>query len=331
MSVPRKKDSDRIKSHISSLKQEPWLGPARSWWPDYLFRFEDIRSVANILNSGILLSRAQAKSQGVMGMDCASANVIARTADQWKQYVRLYFRPRTPMQYDTEGFRPEGHFPLDAHCPAPVVMLFSSMEVLTRADTRFSDGNLAAGPAVGDDARFLETIPFKDVYHDRWLEEHEKRSIVFHRHAEVIVPDKLDLSPLKYVVCRTQAEFETLLLLLEPGAREKWSKHIGPVAKANLHFRYWTFVEAVELSRERIRVKFNPSSKTPGPFHANMEITEGATRETYVWEKDTYQASNTLLVNIQNLPHPESYTVRIELDGNLAYLGRYQDDQEMLF
>jgi hypothetical protein len=145
----------------------------------------------------------------------------------------------------------------------------------------------------------------------------------------VIVPDQLDLSSLKYVVCRTQAEFETLRCLLEPEVRQKWSTQIGPVGKANLHVRRWTFVEAVELSRERIRVKFNPSSKTPGPFHANMEITQGATCETYVWEKDAFQASNTLLVNIQNLPHPESYGVRMELDGNLAYLGRYQDDQEM--
>jgi ssDNA thymidine ADP-ribosyltransferase, DarT len=203
VSVPRKKDSDEIKKHIANLKRQPWLGPARSWWPDFLFRFDDIESAAKVLNVGALLSRSRATADGVMGMDCASSEVLARTADNWKQYVRLYFRPRTPMQYDIEGIRPKDQLVLNAHCPVPVVMLFNSVEILTRADTRFSDGNLAAHASVGNDARFLETIPFKEVYHNAWFEPHEKASIIFHRHAEVIVPHKLDLLPLKYIVCRT--------------------------------------------------------------------------------------------------------------------------------
>ena len=266
-----------------------------------------------------------------MGMDCASPDVIAHTADKWKQYVRLYFRPRTPMQYDIEGIRPKDRFVLGAHCPVPVIMLFNSVEILTRADTRFSQGNLAADAAVGDDVRFLETIPFKEVYHDTRFEQHEKASIIFHRHAEVIVPDKLDLSSLRYVVCRTQAEFETLLYLLEPDVRRKWSTHIGPVGKANLHVRRWTFVEAAELGRDKIRIKFNPSSKTPGPFHAGIEVREDATGKTYLWENESFQANNTLLVSVENLRYPEAYGVRLELDGHMAYLNHYQEEQDIPF
>jgi ssDNA thymidine ADP-ribosyltransferase, DarT len=170
VNAPRKKDSNKIKEHIARLKGQPWLGPARSRWPDYLFRFDDITSVAKILNKGTLLSRERAIADGLMGMDCASPDVIAHTADKWKRYVRLYFRPRTPMQYNIEGIRPKDRFVQGAHCPVPVVMLFDSVEILTRADTQFSKGNLAAGAAVGDDARFFAGIPFKEVYHDTWLD-----------------------------------------------------------------------------------------------------------------------------------------------------------------
>ena len=264
---------------------------------------------------------------GVMGVDCASPEVIQATAEKWKQYVRLYFRPRTPTQYHSEGFRTSDRLELGAHCPVPVVMLFDSLEILTREDTQFSEGNLAANARTGKDAAFLRRIPFEMVYHDSWFEPSEKKDIIFHRHAEVIIPNELELSPLRFVACRTQAEYETLLHLLEPEAREKWSGHIGLGMKANLHYRRWTFIEEVELTREKIRFQFNPSSKTPGPFRANVQISEDATGGKYAWRSDAYMGNSTLEINLRGLRHPEAYRVRLELDGNLAYANRYQDEQ----
>lgn len=261
----------------------------------------------------------------MMGPDCASPEIIARTADKWKHYVRLYFRPRTPTQYDSEGFRPRDRYVLGAHCPVPVVMLFDASEILTRADTEFSDGNLAANAATGRDARFLESIPFEHVYHDRRFEPPEKATIIFHRHAEVIVPNELDLSSLRFVGCRTQAEYETLLHLLRPDAKEKWAAKVGLGAKGNLHIRQWTFVEEVALTRERIRFQFNPSSKTPGPFRACVKIREDYTGNEYSWSSDPYFAKSTLGINLQTLRHPEGYTVRLDLDGQLAYTNHYEE------
>lgn len=324
MNVPRKPDSERIRAHIKHLKEQPWVGKAQRWWPDYLFRVDDITAAAKILNDGYLLSRKEALAAGVLVLDCASPNVIAATAEQWKDYVRLYFRPKTPTEYLSEGFRPAGSYELGAHRPVPIVMLFDAADILTRADAEFSDGNLAAGAATGNDYDFLCEIPFEQVYHDRSLDESEKRSIVFRRHAEVIVPRRLDLSSLRYIVCRTQAEYETLLHLLQPTAVKRWSRRISQ--KTNMHYRFWTFVEQVELNNKRILFRFNPSSQTPGPFSACVSILEDATRQKYLWEDGSYHASSQLEISLDQLQHPEGYSVRLELDGQLAYSNHYAEN-----
>jgi hypothetical protein len=202
-------------------------------------------------------------------------------------------------------------------------MLFDAYEVLSRADTEFSNGNLAGKASTGSDARFLASIPFRKVYHDTWFEPSERVEIIFHRHAEVIVPNELELSALRFVGCRTQAEYETLLHLLDSEARKKWSPKIGAGARGNLHYRRWTFVEGVELTAKKIRFQFNPSSETPGPFGAHVRIWEGVTGQEYSWRSDALMANSTLELSLQPLQHPESYTVRLELDGHLAYANHY--------
>lgn len=325
MTIPRKPDTEKIKQHIQNLKQQSWLGQARVWWPDFLFRFDNIDAAARILNSGKLLSRRAALADGVMTTDSASPDVIASTASKWKEYVRLYFRPRTPTQFDSEGFRPADQYVLRAHCPVPVVMLFDAPDILTRRETVLSNGNLAANALTGNDVTFLQNISFEKVYHDSWLTEEEKRTVIFHRHAEVIVPDELDLSALRFVGCRTQAEYESLLHLLEPDARDKWSPKIGLGTRANLHFRRWTFVEQADLDSKRIRFEFNPSSTTPGPFLARVVIQEDTTGDEYSWEGKSYLANSRLELSLRSLKHPESYTVRLTLNGYLAYTNHYEE------
>jgi hypothetical protein len=197
---------------------------------------------------------------------------------------------------------------------------------MTRADAEFSDGNLAAANAsTGNDGSFLEKIPFKKVYHSSALDPPDKREIIFHRHAEVIVPGELDLSAVRFIGCRTQAEYETLVFLLEPAARNKWAAKIGLGAKANLHYRHWTFLEQVELSDAKIRFQFNPSSATPGPYRASAEIREDATGDVFSWNNASFLANSVFELGLDPLRHPEAYAVRLELDGQLAYANHYEE------
>ena len=94
--------------------------------------------------------------------------------------------------------------------------------------TRFSNGSLAGySPGrVGAKASFFERLPFKEIYHNSWLKEDEKREIIARRHAEVIVPGQLDLEPLRFIWCRSEAEKETLLSLLSETERNRWANKV---------------------------------------------------------------------------------------------------------
>ena len=323
MIVQYKADSQEIKDFLKVLKRKSWLGPAQQWWPDYLFRFDDIEAAASILNSGMLLSRSEALATGVLKKDCASPHIITSTSDEKKQFVRLYFRPRTPTQFDGEGFRAKKDYQLDAHFPVPIVMLFDSARILSLKETKFTMGNLASSEELGSDAKFLKQIPFEKVYHDTWFHQEERASIIYHRHAEVLSPTKINLDALVFIGCRTQAEYETLIQLLSPAAKKKFGANIGLGTKLNLHCSRWTFVETVNLNSKMIDFHFNPSSKSPGPFNIKVLIAEIATGIEYSWKVEEYVIPAKLTMDLANLKHPNEYVVRLFLDNNLAYQNRF--------
>ncbi len=263
-----------------------------------------------------------ALAKGRMLSDAASPDVIAHTKDMWKDHVRLYFRPRTPTQYNSEGIRPAGQYGRGSCCPIPIVMLFSSRDILTLAATRFSAGGLAASNAdVGEDASFLRSIPFEKVYHDESFFPEERSAYVFHRHAEVIYPRELDLSALRAIYCRTTAERETLLSLLTPTATKRWSKSIGLSSKHGLHFRQWTFLERVALDSAAVELSFNPSTHSPGPFKVELEIKSGDNK--FLWRADQFNARGRTTIKIAG--NLRSYEIRIHLDGSLIYRNRYRE------
>ena len=103
----KKPDSQGFLDFLDELKQEPWLGEQRRPWPDFLFHFTAIENVVSILKHG-LLSRAEARRQGIDFASSASSKIIGQTDATLTDYVRLYFRPRTPTTYRMEGFKPLG-------------------------------------------------------------------------------------------------------------------------------------------------------------------------------------------------------------------------------
>lgn len=323
-----KQDAKEIRACIDALKKAKWLGSAHSWWPSYLFHFTDIQNAVNILTMGELLSRAEAKASDQLVTNGASPEVISQTEDQWQDHVRLYFRPRTPTQFRNEGFRPVSQQELGgAHCPVPIYLLFDSAAILSRQDALFSEGNLAAqGVQPYGDAESFKQIPFEQVYHDTWFDPLGKVTVVFHRNAEVIVPKRLDLSSLQFIWCRSQAEYDTLLYLLPPNTRTRWVRQIGVDMRMNLFFKRWTLVEDAELNKTGFSFHFNKGTRTPGPFRARATICETITNDKYEWENDNYQANEVLRIGLSKLNAPQDYSVRLFLDDQLAFAGRYRED-----
>ena len=91
----------KLRDHIDRLRSACYhgLGARRRRWPRYLFHCTDVLNVVSVVKSGELLSRAQAKRSDSLSVDIASPEIIEHTDAEWQDYVRLYFRPRTPTQY----------------------------------------------------------------------------------------------------------------------------------------------------------------------------------------------------------------------------------------
>ena len=328
MTSKQKSDARGIARFLSDLKKTDWLGTARRWWPDYLFHFTDIQNAVSILKTGALFSRLEAQKRNLMDTDNASQEILGSTDNEWKDYVRLYFRPRTPTQFRNEGFRPQAQRWRGSHCPVPVYFLFDSKSVLSRADSQFTDGNLASGPMVFSDAADLEQIPFRSVYHDSSIPNDLKSQIIFHRHAEVIVPKQMDIGALRYIVCRSQAEYETLLYLLPQSVIRRWEGSILKDNKTRLFFKRWTYLQSAELHSSYVVLDFNKTQgyEDQGTFHANVSVTDTLSGDTLgIWSDQEFAAKRHLRLNLSNGPFWD-YTVRLSLDRQIAYAGRFQDD-----
>jgi len=206
------------------------------------------------------LSRTQAQNTDSLLTDIAAPDIIALTHPNWQDYVRLYFRPRTPTQYNNEGFRPIKERIRNAHCPVPVYILFDAFSVLSRQDSLFTHGNLASSTIPKSEIDELIDMPFQQIYHDSWLEDHEKQKIVYHRNAEVLIPQRLALNSVQRIICRSQAEYQTLLHRLPWETRKRWVHKIGVLPSLALFYAKWTFVEQVEMTAEQIIFRFNSTN-----------------------------------------------------------------------
>lgn len=317
-----KVDAERFRRRLSVLRRAR-LG-ARHWWPHYLFHFADLSNVASILTSGELLSRGSVLAETPDFNDSASPDVIDQTDQRWKDYVRFYFRPKTPTLYRNEGLRPVARRPLGgAHCPSPIYLLFDIDSLICRADSLFSFGSLARpGVEVYTSADEFEQLPFDLVYHDSRFAKEERNDIIFHRHAEVIVPDRLELDSLRWIICRSTAEFETLRELLPADIFAHWRSRIGARTDYNLFNREWVYVDRAVLAPEQAIFYFNPARNLmdAGPFDLRLEMVDKLSGNRFVWQQGDVEIPNHLVIDLQP---SASYQVELFIDDNIAYTGQY--------
>lgn len=335
--MEKKPAYERIVRHLEHLRRQEYLTESQKRWPDFLFHFTDIVNACRVLTDHALFSRHEMETSGKLATDSASPEIIQATPDEWKEYVRLYFRPRTPTQYRNEGIRPRGHLELGgAHCPTPVFFLFKAETVLSLADSLFSNGNLRANRVeVGASADFFTALPFAKIYHDASLHEmneKEKTTIIFHRQAEVIIPRMLSLDHLCFIYCRSQAEFETLMCLLSPEVRRRWEKKIGVDSKRMFFFSNWTFVERVFMDSRRIHFTFHSSiiEQNHPAFHARLEITNLPENKKYSWESRNFVPPTQRPMEF-SIPEWQSYHIAFSLDDHLVYMGDYAADASLVF
>lgn len=332
----QKADSAKFDGIVNALKCKPWMGN-RDWWTTFLFHFTDIKNAINVLNAGFLYSRSDAEQQDLIVEDSASSQIIGHTDSTYTYFVRFYFRPLTPTAYLNEGFRPSRMVFHDAHCPVPVYFLFNLLSVIKLKETRFSAGSLArADQGILDSAEDFANLPFGDIYHNRgWGHENRSRQdeIKNRRHAEVVYPARISLSYLDYIVCRSQAEYQTLQSLLSPSVWNEWKTKVAVSKNRKLFNNEWLFVKEVYLSVDSIEVEFNfpAQSRYNGPFSLRVEIVDHMTGVAGYYQKRYTDIVSELVeprleLDVSSLK-AANYTARITIDGILAYLGTYAGDE----
>lgn len=326
----RKYDADEIEAFIDGLAADLGIRDDRRYWPKWLFHTSDVGNLVPILESGGLLSRATAVQQDLLHRDIASSEMIRSTAESILGRVRLYFRPRTPTHFHTEGFRPVGQqSPYNVHCPVPVMLIFEAKSLLTREGTLFTNGNAAShGYEIGDSATFLRKIPFAKVYHDDAFTDAQRAEIVFHRNAEVLVSEPLPLKDnLTHVICRSWAEAETVRSWISSSSspNRDWFKSL---VRANtqrgkglkMFFKRWTFVDTVSISDGLVTMTFNRDSQSPGPFAMKIAVIDpGSGKERSTFTNADWTGREPLHLQLPSMGTDDTFMLKMMLDGRLAY------------
>lgn len=284
------------------------------WVPRYVYHFTDVQNAAAVLRSGELLSRDVATARGAMQNDNAASAVLENTQPTHKQFARLYFRPRTPTQFQMEGIRPPASRYKDAHCPVPVFLAFDLVETILMDGVRFSDGNMAnARVRHSDDESFFKSLPFDSIYHDGTFSPEQRDTIVFHRHAEILAPKALALEPtLKWIFCRSHAERETLLYLLQD-ARSRWEP-IVKVGDQKLFYAKHMHVERFEVTGAMSSVTFHLQLPFGVAARVRFELQTFASKR-WTWSSDKW--SDRVLTLALHGAGPG--VVRLWIEDCLAY------------
>lgn len=324
------KDNEAIRIKLEELENKR-LNGGRNWLPKYLYHFTDVKNAASILTEGSIYSRLKAKGAGLMLNDNASSEIISGTDLHKQSFVRLFFRPKTPTQYHNEGVKSiNDPSRLNAHCPVPVFLLFDAYTLLTDKLTSFSNGNLASeGVLIDKTTNFYLSLPFEKIYHEGILSEENKRELIFHRQAEVLYPEQMTLQNLKFIICRSQAELETLRYLMPDFQRAQYSGKMKADNIGNFFFKNRTYINKVSLIGSELQISFNYPEKYP----YTLEITINDLAETVIYQS---KAINTTLEPAVSISKKEFLKfdylmIEIRLDDNLVYRNSLKNSQELLY
>lgn len=300
----------------------------RKSWVRYCYHYSALENIVSILNAGILYSRNQSSKLEIMLNDNASNDVISNTDGWIKDYVRFYFRPKTPTQFNNEGFRSKDTMTkYHAHCPFPVFLLFDFKSILNLNNCYFTSSSLAnrlVHDLLSTPEEFLE-LPFSKIYHVGSFPSEMRDEIVSSRQAEIIVPDHLKIDGLiKKILVRSSAEKRTLLALLDSKATQKYSDLIQIDSKKTVFLGRWMYIEDVILSYDSILIKSN-CGEQPTKFKIDVLVKDFDNNIEQTYSNDEWLCRPEFILGIGTPTH--NYSVRISLNEHLAFFDKYNHSE----
>lgn len=311
-------------------EQKDKLPSDYSWWPQYLYHVTDINNAIRILTTGQLLSRGEAQKHDLLQQDSANQEIIRRTNQKgYDNFVRLYFRPRTPFLYNVEGFLPNQ---TDAHCPVPVYFMFDAEKVLSMRESKFTYKTLAKHSDSYSTAEAFAKAPFELIYHEGIIPQEKRDEIIACRHAEAIIPKALDLTFLRAVVCRSPAELSTLKHLLSPRLLNQWQRILVVSENNFVFFRHRFHVKQVTLGHGNVVIEFSWPLKNEnnGSYRVKIIVDDTFNSNQLQDSRDINtaqdKAKHLYELDISKLSLPRYYTTSIFINGLLAYKSRYLEE-----
>lgn len=182
--------------------------------------YTDFTNFLDIMKTGKLLSRNEAFKCGFI--DAAEQSVIDRTSEKVKEYVRFYYKEKTPTIYDNEGIKVDNCLP---HMPIPVLLLFNE-NIIYYGKIAFASG--CGGSKYSQITNNLQTamnFDWKTVFNRGWIPTDEdslmtlgydpnKANVINKRNAEFLLNKEIDIRHIKKIIFRSPADKKHAILAL---------------------------------------------------------------------------------------------------------------------
>lgn len=308
-----------------------------AWWARQLYHYTNINNAIQILENGCLYSRNYCCDEGLMQNDNASSEVISQTDNFVKDYVRLYFRPKTPTQFHNEGYLPkETRRFANAHVPVPIFFAFRSYEVLNQEGVKFSNQSLATHRyQIYEDVESFKQLDFERIYHDGSLSEFsqsDKDDILHKRQAEVIVKRQLSLEHLDYIWCRSNAEYTTLVNYLKrKGLFDKYKTKIAMKNNSMLFYQRGMMVNDVVLNETSIVITIRNANMGKG-IKMKAIVVVNDIQYFVTWNITSENRYTFDLKGISKQIHNAgTYEVFIQFQEDEVYYGTWTEIDELPF
>ena len=179
---------------------------------DGFHHYTDFINFLDIMKTGKLLSRNEIQKHGFF--DAAEQSVIDRTSDKVKEYVRFYYKEKTPTIHYNEGIKLDNSVP---HMPIPVLLLFNE-NIINHRNIAFTSG--CGGSKYSQITNNFQTamnFDWKTVFNRGWIPsdedsimtfgyDHNKMNVINKRNAEFLFYKEIDIKHIKNIIFRSPAD-----------------------------------------------------------------------------------------------------------------------------
>ncbi|MFL7902586.1 DarT ssDNA thymidine ADP-ribosyltransferase family protein [Azospirillum argentinense] len=319
---------DRVQRHINESCAALRNFAQNANWPRYLFHAAHVQTAVDILRCGYISPRADL---GVIAHDVANQGALANN-EIAHHYARLYFRPKNRFHFRTEGIKClTDPYRYPCHMSVPIMLAFDAASVLTAPETAFTDRNFAHQIVPGHDEAYFDQINFNDVYHDRPTSADRNNEIQDRRMAEVVFPGNLTLEGhLRFIICRSVFDRDTLIYLLGPTAAQYRRLMIVEQVRGSTFFHKGLYIKSISVSGGRLHVGLKPPDQMPTNGRYDVAVTRIENGQHFAMAAGEIDA-NIPAFNV-TLPQKNKVThVGINLEGVLAYCGPITTEESSIF